>query len=224
MRTDDLLATLQHADSFFPGGGIAFSWGLETLIGDRQVQGADQVAAFVDGQLEHRWAVCERAAVVAAHRAADLTEAVRVDAELEAMTLALELREGSRRAGASLLALHERLGTAGAADYRAAIRAQHAFGHLPVVQGFLWRRVGMSEAAAQAASAHLFCVALLGAALRLGAVGHVHSQLAIGRMRGRIAALIAQPVPALQDIYSCTPATEIAAMRHETQASRLFVN
>jgi urease accessory protein len=219
-----LLASLQNADSFFPGGGIAFSWGLETLIADRQVQEPEEVRAFVQGQLEQRWAVCDRIALVAAYRAEDLSHIQRVDREIEAMTLALELREGSRRAGASLLAVHERLGTPRASEYRALVRAGQAHGHLPVVQGALWRCAGLSEASAQAASAHTFCVGLLGAALRLGLIGHVHSQDALTRLRPAISALIARPVPSLQDMYACAPAAEIAAMRHEVQSSRLFAN
>ena len=189
MEAEILLATLQNADSFFPGGGIAFSWGLETLITDRQVRGPEELAAFVAGQLEQRWAVCERPALVAAFRAGGEMDRVGViDRELEALTLAAELREGSRRAGAALLTVHERIGTAGAADYRAAIRAGGALGHLPVVQGVVWRGAGMDEASAQAASAHTFCVALLGAALRLGTIGHLQGQAILLGLRAAIAA------------------------------------
>jgi urease accessory protein len=221
---ETLLASLQNADSFFPGGGIAFSWGLETLIADGLLREPEQVRAFVQGQLEQRWAVCDRIALVAAYRAQDLSQVQRVDREMEAMTLALELREGSRRAGASLLAVHERLGTAGAAEYRALTRCGAAHGHLPAVQGLLWRAAGLSEVSAQAASAHTFCVGLLGAALRLGAIGHIHGQDALTRLRPAISTLIGRPVPALEDMYTCVPAAEIAAMRHEVQSSRLFAN
>jgi urease accessory protein len=225
LQSEALLATLQNADSFFPGGGIAFSWGLETLITDRQVQRPEELAAFVAGQLEQRWAVCERPALVAAFRAdGEMNRVGAIDRELEALTLAAELREGSRRAGAALLTVHERIGTAGAAGYRTAIRAGEALGHLPVVQGVVWRGGGMDEAATQAVSAHTFCVALLGAALRLGTIGHLQSQTFLLGLRGTIARLIAAPVPAVEDMYACTPATEIAAMRHEVQSGRLFAN
>jgi urease accessory protein len=225
MPVANLLATLQNADSFFPGGGIAFSWGLETLITDRQVQRPEELAAFIAGQLEQRWAVCDRPALVAAFRAdADMDRIRAIDRELEALTLAQELREGSMRAGSALLTVHERIGTAGAEAYRNAIRCGRARGHLPVVQGVVWCGSGMDEAAAQAASAHTFCVGLLGAALRLGTVGHLQSQAILLGVRGTVAALIGTPVPAVEDIYACVPATEVAAMRHEVQSSRLFAN
>ena len=219
------LAALQNADSFFPGGGSAFSWGLETLIADRQVRGPEELAALLAGQLEQRWAVSDRPALVWAFRAADdLARVGRIDRELEAMTLAQELREGSKRAGAASLTVHERIGTPGAAAYRAAIRAGSALGHLPVVQAVVWRGAGLDEVAAQASSAHTFCVALLSAALRLGAVGHLQSQVVLLGLREVIAGLIAAPVPALEELYTCTPALEVAAMRHEVQSSRVFAN
>jgi urease accessory protein len=102
---ETLLVSLQNADSFFPSSGIAFSWGLETLIADGLAQGPDRIRAFVHGQLDQRWAPCDRVALIAAYRAEDVSQIQGVDREVEAMTLALELREGSRRAGASLLAV-----------------------------------------------------------------------------------------------------------------------
>lgn len=225
VQTETLLATLQNADSFFPGGGIAFSWGLETLITDRHVDRSEEVEAFLAGQLEQRWAVCERPALVGAFRAqGDMDRVGAVDRELEALALAAELREGSRRAGAALLAVHERIGTDGAAAYRAALRSGGALGHLPAVQGVVWRGAGLDEASAQAASAHTFCIALLGAALRLGAIGHLQGQAILLAVRNTIVRVIAAPVPAIEEMYACTPASEIAAMRHEVQSGRLFAN
>jgi urease accessory protein len=220
-----LLASLQNADSFFPSGGVSFSWGLETLIADGAVRGAEQVDAYVEGQLRYRWAICDRVALVAAVRAAgDILRLTDIDSELEAMTLAMELREGSKRAGASLLTVHERLGTPGAAPYRAAIRAGNAHGHLPVVQGLLWCGAGLSETAVEAVSAHIFCVGMLGAALRLGSIGHIQGQETLLRMRPVIAELLGVPALPMEGISACVPAVEIAAMRHEVQSARLFAN
>ena len=68
IMSDDatLLTALQHADSFFPGGGSAFSWGLESLCNDRQVASAADVERFLAGQLRHRWASCDRPFLAAA--------------------------------------------------------------------------------------------------------------------------------------------------------------
>jgi urease accessory protein len=67
-------------------------------------------------------------------------------------------------------------------------------------------------------------VSLLGAALRLGAIGHLQAQETLLRMRPIISALLETPALPLEEIYSCAPAAEIAAMRHEVQSSRLFAN
>jgi urease accessory protein len=220
-----LLTALQHADSFFPAGGIAFSWGLETLRSDGLLPGAEEVAQFVETQLAQRWAVSDRAALVAAYRAAgDLAQLCTIDQNLEVITLAVEMRDGSRRGGSSLLSVHERLGTPGVTEFRAAIRAGRAHGHLPVVQGFVWHNIGLTEAACEAVAAHTFCVGLVGAALRMGVMGHLHGQQILTRVRPLVAQLLAVPAPAMDCIYTCAFSAEIAVMRHEVQGSRLFAN
>src|SRR4249919_90507 len=94
-----LLATLQQADSFFPAGGVAFSWGLETLITEGLFRAERDLRGLLVGQLAQRWATFDRCALVAAFEIApDLAGVTCVDQRVEAMSLARELREGSRRA------------------------------------------------------------------------------------------------------------------------------
>lgn len=220
-----LLTALQHGDSFFPAGGIAFSWGAETLRADGLLADAAAVAQLVDTQLEQRWATFDRSVLVAAYRAGgDLALLSALDRQVEAMTLAVELREGSRRSGGSLLGVHERLGTPGVAPLRSMIRSGQAFGHLPVVQGLVWRNVGLTEAACEAVAAHTLCVGLVGAALRMGVMGHLDSQAILTRARERAARILALPAPAVDYLHSNAFAAEIAVMRHEVQSSRLFAN
>lgn len=219
-----LLAALRQADSFFPSGSLAFSWGLETLRHDGLVMEAAEVAWFVRDQLRHRWATFERPALVAAHRAADdLAAVARIDARLEAMSLARESREGSRRAGRALLGVHEKLATPGAAAYHERVRAGRAQGHLAAVQGVVWCGAGLDEDASSAVSAYTLCVGLLGAAVRLGLIGHIESQRSLSRLQDDIVELLAAPPPALDGMGVGTPQAEVAAMRHETQGSRLFI-
>jgi urease accessory protein len=223
--TDSLLATLQHADSFFPAGGIAFSWGMETLIADGMLSADCDLETMLVGQLQERWAVFDRCALVAAYEAASEIQSVAaIDRQVEAMILARELREGSRRAGSSLLSVHDRLGTPKAAEYRALLRAGDGLGHLPVMQGMLWRGAGINIAQAQAVSAHTFCVSLLGAVLRLGAIGHLQAQETLLAVHTAIARLLEAAPPTFENCYAFTPMAEIAAMRHEAQSSRLFAN
>jgi len=218
----DLLAALQHGDSFFPGGATAFSWGLETLAGEDRVANAEDVRGYVETQLRGRWATFDRAATIAAYRAAgDLEQVAAIDRLVEAQTLSREMREASRRIGGALLTVHRRLGTPGADAYAA---LDGAPGHGAAVQGLLWHGAGVPEPAADAMAAHQLCIALLGAALRLGLIGHVEAQAILTDMRPVVAAVLATDPPALDDMGAFVPEAEIAAMRHEIQDSRLFGN
>jgi len=220
-----LLGALQYADSFFPSGSIAFSWGLETLRADGEIASPDQVAQFLEGQLAHRWATFEAPVLVAAMRAGGRFDRLAdLDDLVEAMSLATELRDGSRRAGASLLKVHTGLGTPGAADYRQAIAQRKARGHLPVVQGLLWNATGLSEEACRAVSAHTLCTGIVGAALRLGLIGHLDAQKILLQVRPVLVELLQLPVGDAVELYAYTPHAEIAAMRHEVQDCRLFAN
>lgn len=220
--TERLLALLQHGDSFFPAGGFAFSWGLETLVADGQVRGAEDLARFIAGQIEHRWATFDRVIVAHAHRARAPDHLAALDALVEAASWPRELREGSRRAGRALLGMHARLGAAEAAAYQVRARSRAAHAHLPVVQGLVWREAGLDEAAAVALSGYQACAALASAAVRLGAATHVDAQRTLGAVRPLAARLAGLPVPEAAAIRAFTPASDIAMMRHERQATRLF--
>lgn len=220
-----LLTALQYADSFFPSGGTAFSWGLEALCADQQVTSANDVQRFLEGQLQQRWATCDRLFLEAAHRARnDLDLVAALDRRLEAMTLPRELREGATRAGSALLGIHERLGTAGAAAYRRRVRGGEAPGHLPVVQGLLLAGVGLDERMAAVVSAHALSVGVVSAALRLSVITHVDAQRILTAVRRMLADLLAAPAADVTEASVYTPATDVAAMRHESQAARLFAN
>ena len=217
------LLALQHGDSFFPSGGFASSWGLETLWAEGRVSDADALERFVDAQLRHRWATCDRPALLAAHRAGDDLEAVAAaDAAIDALSLPREMREASRRAGRALLRVHERLGTPNAAAYLQRIADGHAPGHIPAAQGLSWRGAGVDEQSAVLLSAHGLRVSLVSAAVRLGGITHVDAQTILERTRATVAALVRRPPP--EHPSSFTPVADIAMMRHETQPTRLFAS
>ncbi len=221
----DILAVLQHGDSFFPSGAASFSWGIETLSGEGAVADADQLSEFIEGQILCRWATFDWPATVAAYRAADDPDAVAgIDQRVDCQTLSLEMREGSRKSGLSLLMVHQRLGTRGADGYKRRVMAGETPGHSPVVQGMLWSHVGVPAAMIGPLSAHGLCTALLGAALRLGIIGHVDAQRILSRSGPVIAGVLEQEPPSIDRIGAFAPQAEIAMMRHEISDSRLFAN
>ena len=219
------LAALQFGDSFFPSGAVSFSLGLETLYADGIVTDAAALKEFLADQVTDRWATSERAFLAAAHRACpDWPAVAEIDALQEAMTLPCELREGSRKGGAALLGVHARMETPGAAAYRARLRAGEAHGHLAVVQGVVLAGSGLALARAEAVSLHGLCATILGAALRLGLIGHLDGQIMLRGLRPRMAALLAQPAPGVCEACSYAPLADVAAARHEDAAVRLFSN
>jgi len=219
------LAALQFGDSFFPSGAVSFSLGLETLYADGIVADAASLEEFLTDQVTDRWATAERAFLAASHRASpDWPTVSEIDALQEAMTLPRELREGSRKGGAALLGVHARMETHGAAAYRERLRAGSAHGHLAVVQGVVLKGSGLDLARAEAVSLHGLCATILGAALRLGLIGHLDGQIMLRGLRPRMAALLAEPAPGLDEVCAYAPLADVAAARHEEAAVRLFSN
>jgi urease accessory protein len=222
--TDILLTALQFGDGQFPGGGFAFSWGLETLVADGKLVRAD-FAAFLDGQLQYRWAPFDRILVAHAHAAAnDLPRLVELDDLADALLTIDSARLGSRRAGAALLGTHVRLATRGAAALKAGVDAGGTHGHLAIVQGLVLAGVGLDEAGALAVSAYSVAQALCTAAIRLGLIGHLDAQRALASVRPLTAQFAAQRRPGLDEISTFVPVSDIAMLRHAGQAQRLFSN
>lgn len=220
-----LLTMLQHGDSFFPSGAVSFSWGVETLGADGKIIKAGDVECFVAHQLSGRWATSDRPVLAAAHAAGgNLEQVLTADRLMEANSLAHEQRVGSKRMGAALLNIHVRLETPGALDYQTRARAGVAPGHVAAVQGMLWQALGVDADDACRIAAHGLTVGLLGAALRLGIIGHIDSQAILGRLHPVIEDILSAPPVALHEMHAYAPAADIAMMRHETQESRLFYN
>jgi|TARA_B110000971_G_scaffold221701_1_gene270017 urease accessory protein len=221
----DILRSLQHSDSFFPAGATAMSAGLETLVDEGRISSSPEVEEHLHGQLNCRWAEFDRPVLVAAYCAGDDHGRVaEIDAQVEAQTLATESRTGSQRAGRSLLGVHVKMGTTNAFKYQAMIGRATAYGHNSVIQGLVWRATGISELTAQAMSAHIFCIGLVSAALRLGVIGHISAQEIVSNAHDLIDQILVLDATDLEHISSFAPEQEIAVMRHESMSYRLFVN
>jgi urease accessory protein len=219
-----LLASLQQSDSFFPSGSMAFSWGLEALLQDGLVSDAQSLEVFVEGQALARWASLDQGIVCAAWQANSFDAWLEVDALADAVTLPEPMRKGAHRLGRTLTDVHTRLDSPVAAELRAAIVAGRTPGHLPAVQGRLWRSFGIGQNEARAISAHAACTGAVSSAVRLGIVGHLDAQRILTRLREPLASVLEAPPPAMDDLWSSTFAADIAVMRRHRHAARLFAN
>lgn len=224
-----LLQTLWQSDSAFPNGAFAFSNGIEGLadLGERLDRtGLPDVLAST---LRHRWAGMDRIAIALAFAAADDVARLReIDHHVDAATLPAPQRKGSARNGLAFLTAHARIGTPMADSLKAEIASHRLIGHLPVVQGSLWRHCGMDEASALAASAYGTLAAMVSAAVRLSLIGAVEAQRCLADSLPLVADIIEShreaPPPSLDDIASFSPLLDIATMRHATSDVRLFSN
>jgi urease accessory protein len=220
----DLLTVLQHADSAFPSGSFAFSNGIEGLSALGAPFDRGGLENVVTMFLRHRWATSDRVALAFAHRAnEDFERVAEIDRAVEAATLCEPLRSGSKRNGNALLAAHVRLATAGAAELRAFIANEKMSGHLPVVQGFLWRARDMSEADATTVSGYSTAAGLIAAAVRLGRIGAVEAQAVLAAVLPVIGHL-SVPVAPDAEIESFMPWIDAAASRHARAHLRLFAS
>ncbi len=220
-----LLTVLQHGDSLFPSGANAISGGLETLVSEGHVKSANDVSQFVFGQLNHRWKNFDRPALVAAHRCADnLKDVADIDALVDAQTLCASSRSGSIRVGRGLLDVHIKLNTKYAEDYGALVARSQAFGHNVVVQGLMWRGLGLTEASISLMSAYTFSNGLVSAALRLGVIGHIAAQKILSDTVDTVQELVSCPPADMDAMYAFTPGQEIYTMRQVDLTCRLFAN
>ena len=223
--TQQYLSALQHSDSFFPSGLISFSYGLESLINQEQTFTQEDVLAFLSDQLLLRWGGFDRGILAAVyHNVNDAVAIAKLDKLLDAMTLPEELRRGSRMAGKALMGVHHQLGSKQVQNYELQIKQQSLPGHLPIIQGLAWSEAGMNLEQAMAASAHGVCIGILGAAIRLGVLGHIGAQQLLSSLHAPLAALLATAVPEPDEMHAFTPIAEVASMRHPYQDGRLFAN
>jgi len=227
MSLEGLLVVLQLADGLFPAGGFAHSFGLETYAQDGRVGDRDGLEAFVVAHLEGAAGPADAVAVAAAVRAAvDADQAAwfEIDGRLEAMKTVPEFRAGSQQMGrqtarVARVVAHDSF----VATLAQAIEDGLTPGHHAAVFGAALGRRGVEPDAAAAAFLYSTAALLVGAGLRLIAVGQLDGQKVLAAVLPRVARLAATAaVTPLGEMWSFTPALELAGLRHAGLEMRLF--
>jgi urease accessory protein len=227
MSTESLLAVLQLADGLFPAGGFAHSFGLETYAQDGRVTDRDGLEAFVVAHLEGAAGPSDAVAVAAAARYAAAAEPaawVDLDARLDAMKTVPEFRAASRQMGRQTARVAAALAPDGfLVAIARGIDDGLTPGHHAAVFGAAVGRRGAEPEAAAAAFLYSTAALLVGAGLRLIAVGQLDGQRVLAAVRPRVARLAAAAaVTRVEDMWSFTPALELAGLRHARLDMRLF--
>ena len=222
-----LLTLLQFSDGLFPAGGFAHSFGLETYVQDGRVRDRHDLEMFVAAHLDGSAGPADAAAVaiaVGVARRDESHEWLALDARLDAMKTVPEFRAASRQMGRQALRVAAGLGDDPFLGRLArAVEDDRAAAHHATVFGAAVGRGGAEPERAAAAYLYSTAALLVGAGLRLIALGQLDGQRVLAAMRGRIERLAAAAAMAtVDDLWSFNPALELAGIRHAALDMRLF--
>lgn len=224
---DSRLALMQLSDSFFPSGSFTLSHGLEAMVQTDQIRSAQDVEAFVHLLLHNKVGCSDLVALTHAYRASanhNPGEIRRADAALYAQTLIQVTREAQRRSGQALLLVAQSTwNNAQLGALQKDIDTHRTPGLHPIVFAVVGRAVHLSESDTSLAFLHNLVTGLVGAAIRLGVLGHLGAQTILRKMAAEIDTIATQALTlSLDEMWSCTPAIDIAQMSHPQMFSKQF--
>lgn len=226
---DRRFALMQLSDSFFPSGSFTLSHGLEALVQTQQIASAQDVETFVHLLLHYKVGCSDLVALMHAYRASlasDLPEVYRADDRLFAQTLIQATREAQCKTGqALLLVARSTWADAQLEALQQAAETNQTPGLHPVVFAVVGRAIGLTELDTAAAFLHNFTTSLVGAAIRLGVLGHLGAQQILTNLAPEMSAITTQAqAMSLMEMWSCTPAIDLAQMSHKQLAYKQFAS
>jgi urease accessory protein len=221
------LSLLHFADSAFPAGGYAHSFGLESCCQAGVVRDRAGLERFLRGHLQGTAGPADATAAVACARAAragDVAACLAIDERLDAMKVVLAFREGSRQMGRQTLRVAAALtGAAPLAGYLDAVNAGRAPGHHAVAFGMAGGVLGWSSLDVAGGFLYSTTALLVAAALRLLPMGQLEGQRVLFVLHPLIERLARDAEGSDPgDLASFTPALDARGMGHARLGARLF--
>ena len=227
---DWLTLLLQASDALFPTGAYAHSLGFEEVVRLGLVRDERSLGGFLQDHISPALTYLELPFLRLAWEAAlngDWQGVAELDAELGAAKLAREVRDASAQLGARRLkALRVILPASGElAVCERAVQAGVMAGHHAVVCGVQAAVGGVPLEAALRAYFYQSLAATGSAALKLIRIGQDGVQRALRQASAQAPAAVARSLEVARDEAGWfDPLLEIAAMRHERAAERLFIS
>lgn len=216
-QTQALLRLMAWLSPAFPVGGFAYSSGLERAVHDGLVVNAADLEQWFETLLNHGTLWNDAVFLAAAMRIAGEEQPL-----LELCDLALALAGSGERHQETLL-LGKAFASAAAAWPNAVLDVLPKECAYPIAVGCVAQAHGIAPVEAVAAFLHAALSQGVSAGIRLGVAGQMHGVRILAQMEDRLAAVAQRAVHAtLDNLGTAAVQADIASLRHETQASRLF--
>lgn len=223
------LVLMQLADSFFPTGSFTLSHGLEALVQENKVRSIAELLVFIELLLRNKVGTTDVVALLHSYEGCkqnDFAAIVQADRLLFVQTAIAKQRETQRQSGRALLMVasgtwqDERLVKLNQATAQGNMNCLH-----PVIFGAISAIVGLEKVDAAISFLHGLVTSILGAAIRLGVLGHLQAQQALSQLASVIEQVwLSATSMSLEQMWSGIPSIEMAQMQHPELNQRLFAN
>ncbi|MCE2563131.1 urease accessory protein UreF [Komagataeibacter sp. FNDCF1] len=219
MAGQDFLRLLSWVSPAFPTGGYAYSHGLEWAVERGAVCDVDTLCAWISALLRHGSMGNDLIILHAAWNAGEDDMRLRDIARFAcACASSRERYEETIHQGEAFL---RAAGVWDVVPPRAALAGVRW--PLPVAQGVVFRRGGVACGQAVLSGGYAAVAALVSAAVRLVPLGQTDGLRALSRMEPVVAAVARHArEQTLEDVGGACFGSDLAAMHHETQETRLF--
>lgn len=215
----DFLRLLSWVSPAFPTGGYAYSHGLEWAVEQGNVRDVETLCAWISTLLRHGSPGNDLIILHAAWVAGNDDEHLRDIAEFAcACATSRERYEETVYQGEAFLRAAGVWGVVPPEAARAGVRWP-----LPVAQGLVFRRGGVSREQAVLSGGYAAVAALVSAAVRLVPLGQTDGLRALSRLEPVMAEMADRAqAQTLEDVGGACFGSDLAAIHHETQETRLF--
>ena len=211
-ESQQLLQLLAFMSPAFPVGSFAYSHGLEWAIDDGIVKSGDDVRVWIESLLVHGSGWNDAVLFSAAYDASD-----EIRAEIDELALALA---ASRERDLETSDLGQSFANAVATLSAGETMNLQTY---PVAVAAACQKAGIDKRAGLLAYLQAFTNNLIAVAVRLVPLGQTKGLEVMGGLMSVIAKTAERALTAkLDDLGSSTLLSDISAMRHETQYSRVF--